>query len=219
MAAEPKPFFAREFAAGCFAGCTASLVGQPLDTIRIRVQTQPSSLFTGALDAAAKTARQEGVRGFFRGALPPLIGMGPKNAVGFATQGAVMRVLEARDRSGDGQGALQARRSAGMGNVMLAGAVAGLVQCAVIVPSDRIKIQLQVQGRAMQRAAPGAAQAANAPGPGAVRRCVAALVRQEGVRVGLFRGWWPTLLRQVLLVLLPPPPPPCPATVPPSLSC
>ena len=60
-------------------------------------------------------------------AVPPLIGMGPKNAVGFATQGAVMRVLEARDSTsatGGGEGALEGRRAAGMGNVMLAGAVA-----------------------------------------------------------------------------------------------
>ena len=32
---------------------------------------------------------------------------------------------------------------------------------------------------------------------GAVRRCVGTLVEKEGIRVGLFRGWWPTLLRQV----------------------
>jgi len=208
MSTQQPYFAAREFAAGCFAGCAASVVGQPLDTIRIRMQTAPAALFAGPLDAATKTVRKEGVRGLFRGALPPLIGMGPKNAIGFAVQGAVMRLLESRSR-GDhqgggakgGGGAMGGRRSAGMGNVMLAGAVAGLVQCAVIVPSDRVKIQLQVCGRAMQRsggAAPPAAVAVdNNASLGAVRRCVASLVQREGVRIGLFRGWWPTVVRQV----------------------
>ena len=58
----------RDFCAGCFSGCVASFVGQPLDTVRIRVQTQSTALFAGALDATRKTLRYEGVRGFFRGA-------------------------------------------------------------------------------------------------------------------------------------------------------
>jgi len=69
------------------------------------------------------------------------------------------------------------------------------VQCAVIVPSDRIKIQLQVQGRAMQSSGSGVAPMETSVG--AVRRCVATLVQQDGIRIGLFRGLWPTLLRQV----------------------
>jgi solute carrier family 25 (mitochondrial carnitine/acylcarnitine transporter), member 20/29 len=198
--AEPRSYFAREFAAGCFAGCAASVVGQPLDTIRIRVQTAPAALFAGPLDAATKTVRKEGVRGLFRGALPPLIGMGPKNAIGFAVQGAALRLLERSRGDHQGGAAKGGRRSAGMGNVMLAGAVAGLVQCAVIVPSDRVKIQLQVSGRAMQRSGGAAAPvvaADNSASLGAVRRCVVSLVQREGVRIGLFRGWWPTVIRQV----------------------
>jgi len=183
-------FFASEFSAGCFAGCTASLVGQPLDTIRIRLQTQPRSVFTGALDAAAKTLGKEDVRGFFRGAMPPLLGMGPKNAVGFATKGFIVRVLEGRD-SPSISDAMHSRRSAAIGNVLIAGAAAGLAQCVVIVPTDRIKIQLQVQGRAM------CGTSAVSTSLGAVRRCVATLVQKEGIRVGLYRGLWPTLLRQV----------------------
>ena len=41
----------RDLAAGAFAGCAASLAGQPLDTVRIRVQTQPAAWFAGARDA------------------------------------------------------------------------------------------------------------------------------------------------------------------------
>ena len=117
--------------------------------------------------------------------------MGPKNAVGFATHGAAIRVFEG---FGDGS-SLQRRRMAGMNNVMLAGAVAGLAQCAVIVPSDRLKIQLQVQGRAMRQIGGGAA-AEGDMSLGAVRRCVGTLVQAEGVRVAFFRGWWPTVFRQ-----------------------
>jgi solute carrier family 25 (mitochondrial carnitine/acylcarnitine transporter), member 20/29 len=207
----------RDLAAGAFAGCTASLAGQPLDTVRIRVQTQPAAWFAGARDAFVQTVRKEGPLSLFRGAVPPLLGMGPKNAVGFAVQGAALRALEGERV--DGGSALHRRRTAGMDNVMVAGAVAGLAQCVVIVPSDRIKIQLQVQGRAMQQqqqqqqqqpqhGVGGGVRGGGGDGVrggggvrgglslGAARRCVAALVRAEGVRVALYRGWWPTVARQ-----------------------
>ena len=204
--ARRKPFLAREFFAGCVAGCTASVVGQPLDTIRIRVQTRPVNWFAGARDALAKTLRKEGPLSLFRGAVPPLIGMGPKNAVGFATHGLALRSLEDMgigggqdNASGDQEdSALRWRRAAGLDRVMLAGAVAGLAQCAVVVPSDRIKIQLQVQGSAMRRQhhRSGAGSASGDMSLGALRHCVSTLVRAEGVRLAFFRGWWPTVCRQ-----------------------
>ena len=63
---------------------------------------------------------------------------------------------------------------------------AGFVQCFVIVPSDRIKCQLQVQTQTRTLTA------------GALRDCLRTLVREDGVVVGLMRGWWPTVWRQTL---------------------
>lgn len=55
--------------AGVNAGVLAAFVGQPLDTVRIRTQTQPQ-LFSGPLDCLVKTIQWDGVRGLF--AVSPL---------------------------------------------------------------------------------------------------------------------------------------------------
>ena len=71
-----------------------------------------------------------------------MLGMGPKNAIGFGAQSFALRRFE---RSPTHVPTLQVKRSAQMHNVAAAGCVAGMVQCLVVVPSARINCQLQVQ--------------------------------------------------------------------------
>ena len=59
--------------AGTVSGMVASLAGQPLDTIRVRVQSR-GHFYTSSWDTLTKTMRANGVRGFFRGTVPPLLG-------------------------------------------------------------------------------------------------------------------------------------------------
>ena len=167
--------------AGTLSGMTASLAGQPLDTIRVLLQSR-GHIYTSTWDTVSKTMRANGFRGFFRGTVPPLLGMGPKNAIGFGTHGAALRFLE---RAGD-QPTVELKRNAGMHNIALSGCAAGLAQCVVVVPSDRIKCQLQVQTQGGPFT------------PGALLTCVRTLIRQDGLVTGLLRGWWPTVWRQTL---------------------
>ncbi|KAI5959033.1 hypothetical protein CANMA_004157 [Candida margitis] len=53
------------------ASLASTLVGYPLDTMKVRMQTH--SYFKGYLDCAKRTYLAEGVRGFFRGVWAPLI--------------------------------------------------------------------------------------------------------------------------------------------------
>jgi hypothetical protein len=168
--------------AGTVSGMVASLAGQPLDTIRVRLQSR-GHIYTSTWDTLTKTMRANGVRGFFRGTVPPLLGMGPKNAIGFGAHGAALRFLEGASST---RPTVELKRNAAMRNIALSGCVAGLAQCAVVVPCDRIKCQLQVQTQG------------GVFTPGAVAACVRALVRHDGVAVGLLRGWWPTVWRQTL---------------------
>jgi hypothetical protein len=108
--------------------------------------------------------------------------MGPKNAIGFGAHGATLRFLE----GGSTQPAIDLKRNAAMHNIALSGCSAGLAQCAAIVPSDRIKCQLQVQTQG------------GAFTPGALAECVRTLIRKDGLAIGLLRGWWPTVWRQTL---------------------
>jgi solute carrier family 25 carnitine/acylcarnitine transporter 20/29 len=164
---------AADLLAGTASGMSASLAGQPLDTVRVRLQSR-GHFYRGSWDVVAQvaspplvssylqivhcvrsakltvvgtgggqTARADGARGFFRGAIPPLLGMGPKNALGFGAHGQALRFFEG---GAPGVATLELKRNAKLQNVAGAGCVAGLIQCAVVVPSDRIKCQLQVQG-------------------------------------------------------------------------
>lgn len=72
-AATPAPLsvFANLFA-GSLAGAAQVIVGQPLDTARIRIQTTPVGTFHGTWDVLTKTVRYEGVSGLFKGMASPL---------------------------------------------------------------------------------------------------------------------------------------------------
>ena len=49
-------------------------MGHPFDTIKVRLQTTDKSHFRGSLDCLMQTLRNEGVKGIYKGATPPLIG-------------------------------------------------------------------------------------------------------------------------------------------------
>ena len=179
---------ASDLLSGTISGCAASLTGQPLDTVRVRLQSR-GSFYTGSWDVVLKTFRADGLRGFFRGAIPPLLGMGPRNAIGFASHCQALRFLEGAHPQ---QPTIELKRNAKMRNIAAAGCIAGLVQCVVVVPSDRIKCQLQVQGIQRQERVSTRTRA------GVLQQCVATLLREDGLQAGLFRGWWPTVWRQGL---------------------
>jgi len=169
---------------GTVSGMVASLVGQPLDRVRVLLQSR-GQLYRGSWDVVVKTCSSDGLRGFFRGALPPVLGMGPKNAVGFVAQAWALRWFEGAP--GDTPTNVL-KRGAGLLNIAAAGCVAGLVQSIAVVPTDRLKCQLQIH--------PGP----HTPGyqAGTLRQVATTLIREEGLCSGLFRGLWPTVWRQVL---------------------
>ena len=64
----------KDFVAGAFSGAMGCLVGQPMDTVKVRMQTLTglSSSRATASVVAMETLRHEGVRGFFRGLTSPM---------------------------------------------------------------------------------------------------------------------------------------------------
>ncbi|CDO94625.1 unnamed protein product [Kluyveromyces dobzhanskii CBS 2104] len=63
------------FVAGVFSGVAKNAVGHPFDTIKVRLQTsQNETRFKGPLDCVYKTFRSQGIRGFYLGFTPPLVG-------------------------------------------------------------------------------------------------------------------------------------------------
>ena len=52
----------------------STLTTSRFDTIKVRLQTTDKSKFKGPLDCLVQTVRNEGVRGVYKGATPPLVG-------------------------------------------------------------------------------------------------------------------------------------------------
>ena len=61
------------FAAGASYGFVTVLVGQPLDTIKTRLQGIPESAHSNSFTVGRALFRREGVRGLYRGGLPLLL--------------------------------------------------------------------------------------------------------------------------------------------------
>ena len=200
----------KDATAGCCAGALGALAGQPLDTVRVRMQGPMGSQFRGPLDAIARTVRWDGVAGLFKGLAPQLVGMSSFNLIFFATFGSALRSMEER-RLGTGTGGsrgaaaavpsglVEMRAAAAYSSIYAAGTAAALVQSAVIIPSDRLKCQLQMQTRGAGAAA--AASGGGGGGGGGARLGVAdvawRLVAAQGV-AGIWRGTGITLGRQLL---------------------
>lgn len=54
---------------GTFAGVAVCLTGHPFDTVKVRLQTQPTTgfLYNGMLDCFVKTLKWEGFGGLYKG--------------------------------------------------------------------------------------------------------------------------------------------------------
>ena len=79
--------------AGTCAGINITIVGQPFDTIKVRLQTQPTDkpVYNGFVDCFKKTLKWEGISGFYKGMLSPLVGQIFFRAIMFLTYGEAKR--------------------------------------------------------------------------------------------------------------------------------
>ncbi|KAL2915067.1 hypothetical protein HK105_205391 [Polyrhizophydium stewartii] len=170
---------AREFVAGGLSGIAQVAVGHPLDTVRVRLQL--SSEFRGLWDCLVQTVRHEGVLGLYKGMAAPLAGVAFVNAVLFSAYGWC-RNMQVDAAAG------QTVRRLSLGQIALAGAGAGFVNAFVAGPIEMLKIRLQAQ-----RANPATTAGAYAGPIDVVRR----IVRDHGVRNGLFRGTTATVLKEI----------------------
>merc|ERR1711915_135348 len=115
--------------------CVAS--GHPLDTIKVRLQTQSKSnpLYAGTWDCALKAVKAEGFKGLYKGMAAPLMGVTPMFAVCFFGYGLGKRLQTPKE----GNKELSAMQ------LFNAGCLSGVFTTAIMAPGERIKCLLQVQ--------------------------------------------------------------------------
>lgn len=85
-----------EFVAGCVGGCAGVAVGHPLDTIKVRIQTQDSlnPRYKGTFDCFRQTIKNESIRGLYKGMSSPMFGVSLVNAVVFGVHGNIVKRLK-----------------------------------------------------------------------------------------------------------------------------
>ncbi|KAF8545262.1 mitochondrial carrier domain-containing protein [Trichophaea hybrida] len=164
----------RGFVAGVFSGVSKLAVGHPFDTIKVRLQTSPPDRFKGPLDCLLKTLRNEGFRGVYKGATPPLVGWMFMDSVMLGSLSNYCALLKTHVYHGENL------TVAGHG---AAGVLAGWTVSFIAAPVEHVKARLQVQyHRAEQK-----------PRYSGPIDCIRQLVRSHGIP-GLFHGLSATLL-------------------------
>eukprot|EP00930_Biecheleria_cincta_P034204 TRINITY_DN23653_c0_g1_i1.p1 TRINITY_DN23653_c0_g1~~TRINITY_DN23653_c0_g1_i1.p1 ORF type:complete len:174 (+),score=23.64 TRINITY_DN23653_c0_g1_i1:65-523(+) len=124
-----------ELTAGGIAGALGILSTQPMDTIRIRLQSSANSMgmlssYGGVLDCAQETLRKEGLRGLYKGVASPTMTVGIMNAVlffSYENASALVKRYSHIDQS----------RDLTIPQVLLAGGIAGFATSFVTATSGR----------------------------------------------------------------------------------
>ncbi|XP_029813292.1 solute carrier family 25 member 45 isoform X3 [Suricata suricatta] len=82
-----------EFVAGWISGALGLVLGHPLDTVKVRLQTQTT--YRGIIDCVVKTYRQESLLGFFKGMSFPIASIAMVNSVLFGVYSHTLLALTA----------------------------------------------------------------------------------------------------------------------------
>ncbi|KAJ7193332.1 mitochondrial inner membrane protein [Mycena pura] len=166
---------AYNFALGGIAGGIGATIVYPIDLGILQNQRSTvvgQLLYKNSLDCAQKILRNEGLRGFYRGLGPQLIGVAPEKAIKL-TVNDVIRGLATDPETGRIKLFWE----------LVAGGTAGGCQVVFTNPLEIVKIRLQVQGEA-------------AKAEGFVPKGAVHIIRQLGV-LGLYRGSSACLLRDI----------------------
>ena len=193
----------RSFVAGGAAGSAGIALTQPLDTIRIRLQTDQAGLYRGSIAQCARaTLRGEGARGLFKGVLSPVLTAGAMNAVLFTSYEAVLGWLQ---RGGGGSGG---GRGAGEASLpppplvacCLAGFGSGVASAFITAPTELVKCRAQVDVRSRGRALRDELRIARSllaagGGAGGIGRGLGVTVARDSFSFAVYFGVYEALVR------------------------
>ena len=86
----------KDTTAGALAGMTAIAASYPVDTVRVKLQTQDirRPKYNGIAHCFFKTLQSEGLHGLYRGMTMPLIGSVLRAAIGFTVFGIIKTKIE-----------------------------------------------------------------------------------------------------------------------------
>ncbi|KAL4965661.1 mitochondrial carrier domain-containing protein [Aspergillus stella-maris] len=171
------PGMVKEFVVGAAGGATQVLIGQPFDIVKVRMQVQANK---SAIQVAQSILRHEGLLAFYKGTLPPLLGVGACISIVYSTFHTISESIKSSTNN----------PTLSPPQTFLAGGLAGLANSFVSGPTEHIRIRLQTQNQNH----PSTNESRPRLRPG-----VLSTIRYIHARsgwVGLYRGQTPTMLRE-----------------------
>jgi solute carrier family 25 ornithine transporter 2/15 len=114
--------------------------GQPLDTLKVRMQTQPN-IYKTIIQSSTKTIQEEGFRALWKGAVPTALGMAAENAMAFGVNEALKRAFPNNDNDTDNN---DPNKRPDLLKPFAMGMITGCCSALVLLPSEIIKAKTQV---------------------------------------------------------------------------
>ncbi|CAF1409680.1 unnamed protein product [Adineta steineri] len=170
----------KDFLAGGVGGACLVITGHPLDTIKVRLQTQAkpqpgqTPFYTGTFDCAKKIVAKEGFTGLYKGMAAPLVGVTPMFAVCFFGFGIGKKLQTPAGKNGEYT----------LPQLFAAGMLSGVFTTVIMAPGERIKCLLQIQHSGHEIKYNGPID------------CAKQLYKEGGIR-SIYRGTALTLMRDV----------------------
>uniref|UniRef100_A0A3Q0R6U0 Mitochondrial thiamine pyrophosphate carrier n=1 Tax=Amphilophus citrinellus TaxID=61819 RepID=A0A3Q0R6U0_AMPCI len=170
------------FICGGLAACSATVVCQPLDTLRTRFAAQGEpKVYRNLRHAVFTMWRSEGSLTFYRGLSPTLIAVFPYAGLQFFFYNVFKKLLTPPPKAGKSGG-----------ESLVCGSGAGMISKTITYPFDLFKKRLQVGGFEAARAHFGKVQSYRG-----LLDCMVQIAKEEGFR-GFFKGLSPSLLKAAL---------------------
>lgn len=160
-------------------------VGQPLDTIKVKMQTFPT-LYKGMVACFKKTLESDGVRkGLYAGTVPALAANVTENSVLFLSYGFCQKLMQRVT------GTEKLEDLSTLSNAT-AGFLGSFFSSIAICPTELLKCKLQAMHEKHKQDL-AAGKKVERIGP---MKLAAQIYKGEGV-LGFFRGLFPTLVREM----------------------
>lgn len=173
QSSEPrKPSFLNEMISGYLGGAAYILSGQPLDIVKVRMQSTGE---TSIVQSLKHIWKNEGILAFWKGSFFPLTTVGISIALLFG----INEDLKHRYQKFLGKNSLDYI------DLFFVGGSAGMMYAAFVCPVEHIKIRMQIQSDSATTVYANSID------------CFRKVYSEHGLR-GLFKGLSPTLIREFL---------------------
>ncbi|XP_033187700.1 mitochondrial ornithine transporter 1 [Bombus vancouverensis nearcticus] len=175
-----------DFISGSLGGIALVYVGQPLDTVKVKMQTFPS-MYKGMTNCFLQTLKADGImRGLYAGTIPALVANVAENSVLFAAYGGCQKVIS---------NVLGIKKIEDLTSIQnaCAGFFAAFFSSLTLCPTELIKCKLQAVREVQMEMKSVLTVAKKEIGPWGLTRQI---LKEQGIK-GLFTGLSSTIAREM----------------------